>query len=163
MRGGSGAGAVPRLVAVLGYSGRRGEGIHPVCAGRLAAAEAAAEGVDAVLLSGWSRRRGRASEASLMQAAWRGPDVLLLDDGDARTTLGNARAVAAAAKAIEATEVVVVTSSWHRLRARLLVRAALGPDVKLELVSPDHRAPPHLLGRELLCLLALPLQLRALR
>ena len=152
-----------KLVAVLGYSGRRGEGIHPVCAARLAAAEAAAEGVDAVLLSGWSRRRGRASEASLMQAAWRGPDVPLLDDGDARTTLGNARAVAAAARAIGATEVVVVTSSWHRLRARLLVRAALGPNVKLELVSPNGRTPPHLLGRELLCLLALPVQLRALR
>jgi len=154
---------VPRLVAVLGYSGRRGEGIHPVCAARLAAAEAAAEGVDAVLLSGWSRRRGRASEASLMQAAWRGPNVPLLDDGDARTTLGNARAVATAAKAIEATEVVLVTSSWHRLRARRLVRAALGPDVRLEVVSPERRTPLHLLGRELVCLLVLPFQLRALR
>ena len=152
-----------RLVAVLGYSGRRGDGIHPVCAARLAIAEAAAEGVDAVLLSGWSRHLGGASEASLMRAAWRGPNVPLLDDGDARTTLGNARAVAAAAKAIEATEVVVVTSSWHRLRARLLVRAALGPDVRLQLVSPNGRTPPHLLGRELLCLLALPFQLRALR
>ena len=137
--------------------------MHPVCAARLAAAESAADGVDAVLLSGWSRHPGRASEASLMQAAWRGPDVPLLDDGDARTTLGNARSVAAAAKAIEATEVVVVTSSWHRLRAGSLVRAALGPDVKLELVSPERSTPPHLLGRELVCLLALPFQLRALR
>ena len=152
-----------RLVAVLGYSRRRGEGIHPVCAARLATAEAAAEGVDAVLLSGWSRRPGRASEASLMQAAWRGPNVRLLDDGDARTTLGNARAVAAAAKALEATEVVLVTSSWHGLRARRLVRAALGPHVKLEVVSPERRTPLHLLGRELVCLLALPFQLRALR
>jgi uncharacterized SAM-binding protein YcdF (DUF218 family) len=154
---------VPRLVAVLGYSGRRGEGLDRVCAARLAAAEAPAEGADAVLLSGWSRQPGRASEASLMQAAWRGPQVPLLGDGDARTTLGNARAVAAAAKAIGATEVVVVTSSWHRLRARLLVRAALGPDVRLEVVSPERRTPPHLVGRELVCLLALPFQLRALR
>jgi uncharacterized SAM-binding protein YcdF (DUF218 family) len=137
--------------------------MHPVCAARLAAAESTADGVDAVLLSGWSRRPGRASEASLMRAAWRGPNVRLLDDGDARTTVGNARAVAAAATAIEATEVVVVTSSWHRLRTRLLVRAALGPDVRLELISPDRRTPPHLLGRELLCLLALPFQLRTLR
>jgi uncharacterized SAM-binding protein YcdF (DUF218 family) len=154
---------VTRLVAVLGYSGRRGEGIHPVCAARLAAAEARAHDADAVLLSGWSRRSGRASEAALMQAAWRGPEVPLLDDGDARSTLGNARAVAAAASSIGATEVIVVTSSWHRLRARLLVRAALGPDVELELVSPDRRRPFHLLGRELVCLLALPFQLRALR
>ena len=154
---------MPRLVVVLGYSARRGEGIHPVCAARLAAAEATAGGADAVLFSGWSRRSGRVSEAALMQAAWRGPDVPLLDDGDARTTLGNARAVAAAAKAIGATEVVVATSSWHRLRARLLVRAALGPDVRLELVSPDLPQSLPLLGRELLCLLALPFQLRALR
>jgi uncharacterized SAM-binding protein YcdF (DUF218 family) len=151
------------LVAVLGYSGRRGEGIHPVCAARLGAAEATAHDADAVLLSGWSRRSGRASEAALMQAAWSGPAVPLLDDGDARSTLGNARAVAAAAKSIGADEVVVVTSSWHRLRARLLVRAALGPDVKLELVSPDRRRPLHLVGRELVCLLVLPLQLRSLR
>ena len=98
-----------------------------------------------------------------MQAAWRGPNVPLLDDGDARTTLGNARAVAAAAEAVGATEVVLVTSSWHRLRARLLVRAALGPGVRLELVSPDRPWPLHLAGRELVCLLALPFQLRALR
>lgn len=163
MRGASGVAGVARLVAVLGYSGRRGEGLHPVCAARLAVAEATADGADAVLLSGWSRRSGGTSEAALMQAAWRGPDVPLLDDGDARTTLGNARAVAAAAKALGATEVVLVTSSWHRLRARLLVRAALGPGVRLELVSPDRPRPLHLLGRELLCLLALPFQLRALR
>ena len=152
-----------RLVAVLGYSARRGEGIHPVCAARLAAAEAAAHDADAVLLSGWSRRSGRASEAALMQAAWAGPAVPLLGDGDARSTFGNARAVAATAKSIGADEVVVVTSSWHRRRARLLVRAALGPDVKLELVSPDRRRPAYLVGRELACLLVLPFQLRALR
>ena len=154
---------MPRLVAVLGYSGRRGEGIHPICAARLAAAEATAHGADAVLLSGWSRRSDRPSEAAQMQAAWSGPDVPLLDDGDARTTLGNARAVAAAAKSIRADEVVVVTSSWHRFRARLLVRAALGPGVSLELVSPSRSRPLQLVGRELLCLLALPFQLRALR
>ena len=98
-----------------------------------------------------------------MQAAWGGPAVPLLGDGDARIDVGNARAVAAAAKSIGADEVVVVTSSWHRRRARLLVRAALGPDVKLELVSPDRRRPPYLVGRELACMLVLPFQLRALR
>ena len=40
---------------------------------------------------------------------------------------------------------------------------ALGPDVRLELVSPDRPAPLHLVGRELVCLLALRFQLRALR
>ena len=155
---------MPRLVAVLGYSAPARRAMHPVCAARLAAAEPAADGADAVLLSGWSRRPGRASEAALMQAAWRGPNVPLLDDGDARTTLGNARAVAAAAKAIGATEVVVVTSSWHRLRGASLVRAALGPDVTARArLTRSARGRCTCVGRELVCLLALPFQLRALR
>lgn len=138
-----------RLVAVLGYSTWRGDGLHAICAARLEAAELAAGEADAVLLSGWSRRRHRPSEAELMRAAWRGPDVTLLADGDARTTAGNARAVAATAHELGADEVVVVTSSWHARRARLLVRAALGPGVTLRVVSPPRSRPPHLVGREL--------------
>jgi uncharacterized SAM-binding protein YcdF (DUF218 family) len=148
---------------VLGYSGWRHESLHPVCAARLEAGERVAEGADAVLLSGWARRPGREGEAVLMRAAWRGPRVPLLADVDARTTVGNARAVAAAAQELGADEVVVVTSSWHRLRARLLLRAALGPDVKIELVSPVRSRRHLLLGREAVCLLLLPLQLRAVR
>ena len=63
-----------------------------------------------------------------MRQAWRGPAVRLVADGDARTTAGNARAVAAAARHIGADEVVIVTSSWHARRARLLVEAALDPE-----------------------------------
>jgi uncharacterized SAM-binding protein YcdF (DUF218 family) len=148
---------------VLGYSGRRHRSLHPLCAARLEAGERVAEGADAVLLSGWARRPGRETEAALMQAAWRGPGVPLLADVDARTTVGNARAVAAAARELGADEVVVVTSSWHRLRARVLLRAALGPDVKLEVVSPARSRRLLLLGREGACLLLLPLQLRAVR
>ena len=66
-----------------------------------------------------------------MRQAWRGPAVRLVADGDARTTAGNARAVAAAARHIGADEVVIVTSSWHARRARLLVQAALDPNVRL--------------------------------
>ena len=143
---------MPRLVAVFGYStGRRGS-LHPVCAARLEAAERAAERADAVLLSGWSRRTHRPSEAELMRAAWRGPDVPLLADGDARTTAGNARALARTARELGADEVVVVTSSWHARRARLLARAALGPAVRLELVTAVRSRPPHLVARELACL-----------
>ena len=152
-----------KLVAVLGYSGWRHGGLHPVCAARLEAGERAAEGADAVLLSGWARLPGRESEAALMRAAWRGPGVPLLADVDARTTVGNARAVAAAARELDADEVVVVTSSWHHLRARLILRAALGPDVKLELVSPARTRRPLLVGREAVCVAFLPLQLRAVR
>jgi uncharacterized SAM-binding protein YcdF (DUF218 family) len=147
---------------VLGYSDWRHRSLHPVCAARLEAGERAAEGADAVLLSGWARTRRRETEAALMRAAWRGPEVPLLAD-DARTTVGNARAVAAAAQELGADEVVVVTSSWHRLRARLLLRAALGPDVAIEVVSPPRSRRPLLVGREGVCLLLLPIQLGAAR
>jgi hypothetical protein len=88
-----------------------------------------------------------------MRAAWHGPDVPLVVDGDARTTAGNARALARAAQKLDADEVVLVTSSWHARRARLLARAALGPAVRLEVVTPAQTRPPHLVGRELACLL----------
>jgi DUF218 domain len=141
------------LVAVLGYSTLRGETIHPIAAARLETAERVANGADAVLLSGWSRRRHRPSEAELMRGAWRGPDVPLLADGDARTTAGNARAVAAAAKELDADEVVLVTSSWHARRARMLVRALLPSDVRLRVVTTPRTRPPSLIARELATLL----------
>ena len=148
-----------RLVAVLGYSRGRGDALHPICAARLAAAERVADGAEAVLLSGWARRRSRPSEAALMKVAWAGPPVRLIADGDARSTLGNARAVAAAARELEATHVTLVTSSWHRVRAAALTRAALGDEgIRLEVVSPPPTRPLHLLGRELACLAAVPLQ-----
>jgi uncharacterized SAM-binding protein YcdF (DUF218 family) len=146
-----------RLVAVLGYSRRRGHGLHPICAARLAAAEGVADGAVAVLLSGWSRVPHRPSEAALMEAAWSGPDVPLLADGDARTTAGNARAVAAAVRDVDATSVTLVTSSWHVARARALVQAAL-PGVPVEIVSPPPTRPLHLVARELACRAALPVQ-----
>lgn len=93
-----------------------------------------------------------------MRAAWRGPDLPLLVDADARSTVGNARAVASAASELGATEVVLVTSSWHARRARLLVRAALRPEIGLQVVTPKRTRPLHLVGRELACLAALPFQ-----
>jgi uncharacterized SAM-binding protein YcdF (DUF218 family) len=152
-----------RLVAVLGYSTRRGGALHPVCAARLRAAEEVAAGADAVVLSGWARRPHHPSEAELMVAAWHGPDVHLVPDGDARTTAGNARGVARAAREAGATKVVAVTSSWHRRRARALLRAALGSDVELELVASAGRDGLGLRARELACLVALPLQSALLR
>ena len=139
-----------RLVAVLGYSTRRGDELHPVALDRLRAAErVAAEGADAVLLSGWSRRRHRLAEGELMRSAWAGPDVPLLVDADARTTAGNARAVEVAVRRTGATEVVVVTSSWHARRARHLVRGALPPHVDVHVATPARTRPPRLIAREL--------------
>lgn len=165
MRSGSAAGVAERvrLVAVFGYSRGRGGTLHTICAARLAAAESVADGASAVVLSGWAGRRQGHSEAELMRAAWRGPAVPLLADDVARTTVGNARAIAATARELGATEVVAVTSSWHRPRARLLLRAALDSGVRLEVVSAARSRPPRLLARELACFAALPVQLWAAR
>jgi len=79
-----------RLVAVLGYSARRSDGLHALCAARLRHAEQLAASGDTVLLSGWARRRNGAGEAELMRTAWNGADVRLISDGTARNTRENA-------------------------------------------------------------------------
>ena len=136
-----------RLVAVLGYSGRRQRELHAVCEARVRHAESL--DADAVLLSG---------EAELMHGVWRGRQVEL--DPQARNTRENARAVADAARRLGADEVVVVTSGWHAFRARTLVRAALrDPSVQVRSSSPPGPRPARLLVRELACLAVLPVQL----
>jgi uncharacterized SAM-binding protein YcdF (DUF218 family) len=153
-----------RLIAVLGYSGRGDHGLHEVCAVRLSHAERLAEPGDAVLLSGWARHGDGGGEAELMREAWNGPDVQLIADSTARNTRENAVKVAEAARRVSATEVVVVTSGWHAPRARALVRAALGtPDVPVESSSPPGARPVTLLARELVCLVALPVNLFRVR
>jgi hypothetical protein len=140
-----------RLVAVLGYSGRRKRELHAICEARVRHAESLE--ADAVLLSG---------EAELMHGAWRGREVEV--DPHARNTRENARGVAEAARRLEADEVVVVTSAWHAFRARTLVRAALrDPSVTVTSSSPPGPRPARLLLREVACLAALPLQLLAVQ
>ena len=153
-----------RVVAVLGYSSRRDDGIHPICATRVAHAAELAGDADAVILSGWARRSRAKPEAELMRAAWAGPDVPLVCDPDARTTADNAANVAATASALGADELVVVTSRWHRRRARILLQAALADEpMRLSLESPPGPRPPALLAREAACFVLLPLQLRTAR
>ena len=151
-----------RLVAVLGYSDRGSNGLHEVCANRLRHAEQLVAKDDAVLLSGWSRRRGSSSEAELMRRAWNGGEVRLIEDTTARTTAGNAASVAEAARRLDATEVTVVTSRWHTFRARALVRAAL-PRVPVRTSAPAGRSPIALLARELACIAVLPYHLIRIR
>jgi hypothetical protein len=129
-----------RLVAVLGFSGFRGRGLHAICLARLRHAEALAGDDDTVLLSG---------EAELMRDASTRADVVL--DTAASTTRENARGVAAAARELEADEVVVVTSAWHARR-----------DSRVTSSSPPGRPPPSLAMRELACLAVLPLHARGL-
>jgi hypothetical protein len=114
-----------RLVAVLGYSDGSCSGLHPVCAARLARAEAVAAPDDVVLFSGWARRGDPRTEADLMASSWTAPAHGKLVDRKARTTLGNAIGVGRAARRLEPDEVVLVTSRRHARRAALLVRASL--------------------------------------
>jgi len=153
-----------RLVAVLGYSARRSDGLHAVCAARLRHAERLAADGDTVLLSGWARRRNGAGEAELMRTAWNGANVQLIGDGSARNTRENAAGVAETARRLGANEIVVVTSRWHAFRARALVDAILRErGVLVETSSPAGRPPVALLARELVCLAALPFHLIRLR
>jgi uncharacterized SAM-binding protein YcdF (DUF218 family) len=158
-------GAEPkRLVAVFGFSARGVDGLHPLCLLRLRHAEELADGAEAVVLSGWSRRGTGFGEAELMRDAWQGPDVRLVCDTTARNTMQNAAGVAALARELGVDEVIIVTSQWHAPRARALVRAALGDaDVSVSASSPRGPVHPRLLARELACLAALPYQRRRAR
>ncbi len=149
-----------RVVAVLGYSGRRARDLHPICAARLSRSQELADGASAVILSGWARKPHARPEAELMRAAWNGPPVPLVCDVDARTTADNAANVATLADALGAEELVVITSWWHRPRARILLKVALrGSRMKLSVEVPRGRLHPLLLGRELACLALLPIHL----
>jgi hypothetical protein len=146
-----------RLVAVLGYS-NGGEALHDICAARLRRAETEARHDDLVLLSGWARRRRRRSEAELMAEVWKGAGKLVVS-GDARSTLGNARAAATLAKSVAANEVVLVTSAWHRRRASTLFRAALrGTGVGLTVAAVSDGGSVGVRVREILCWTLVPLQ-----
>jgi uncharacterized SAM-binding protein YcdF (DUF218 family) len=154
--------APERLLVVLGYSDGRGGELHPICAARLARAAELVAASDAVLLSGWSRRPGQMAEAELMRRAWEGPAVALHCDEDARITAENAAHAALHARELGVREVVVVTSGWHRPRARVLFRSLL-PEVPVTVVGvPAGRAPRHLL-REAAVFPLVPLQIARAR
>ncbi len=83
----------------------------------------------------------------------------LLCDTTARSTVENAVAVAAASRELGVDEVIVVTSDWHELRARVLVRAALrGSGIALRTSPTPGLLRVTVLVRELACLVALPVQ-----
>ena len=144
-----------RLVAVLGYSGRR-DGLDPICEQRLRHAETL--DADAVVFSG--RAKNGTGEAPLMRAAWNGADLPIVAESAARSTAENAAEIAAVARRLAADEVVVVTSRWHAPRAGLLVRAALrGSGIAVRTSAPGARGAPRLVAREAACMAALPYHL----
>ena len=146
-----------RLVAVLGYSDATTSELHTVCGARLARAAEEVRPDDVVLFSGWARGRGATPEADLMAANWTGTARARLVDREARTTLGNAIAVARAARHVDADEVVVVTSQWHARRAAVLVRAALfGSGTGLRVVPADEPVTPARRARETAAWLVVP-------
>jgi uncharacterized SAM-binding protein YcdF (DUF218 family) len=149
----------PRLVAVLGYSTGAGRDLHEVCAARLRRAELEAREGDVLLFSGWARRRKRAAEAELMARSWRGSAARVMLDRGARTTLANAVGVAAAARALQVGEVVLVTSGWHGRRASALLGSALhGSGLEVRLALTDERGNIWARGREAACWTVLPVQ-----
>lgn len=151
-----------RLVVVLGFSdGRRAE-LHPICAARLAHAAGLVRDGDAVLLSGWSRHPTRLPEAELMRRAWSGSTAVLLSDPDARHTAENAANAAGHARELGVREVVVVTSTWHRARARTLFRSLL-PGVRVSVVGAATPGSARLYLREAAVFALVPFQLRLAR
>jgi uncharacterized SAM-binding protein YcdF (DUF218 family) len=151
----------PRVVVVLGYSdGRRGE-LHPVCAARLARGAEIATPDDVVVLSGWARVSGTHSEAELMRAAWRGDAREVVVDPDARTTVENMANALNDVLRVGAREVVVVTSSWHALRAKTALRWLLRhTGIRVRSASPPGGSR-HATLRELALWPLLPFQLWA--
>jgi hypothetical protein len=142
------------VIAVLGYSRRADRPLHPVCAERLAHAQRLAVSAGTVILSG---------EAELMRAAWSGPDVALICDPEARSTVENAVNVAATVRRLRVEELVVVTSSWHRARVSVLLRAALRRSgIRVSVEAAAGARPLLLLAREAACFALLPFQLARL-
>jgi uncharacterized SAM-binding protein YcdF (DUF218 family) len=147
----------PRLIAVCGYSDGTETGLHPICVERLQRAEREAGPGDVVLLSGWARHGSAKSEAELMARSWSAPCDRVVVDSDARSTLGNVAAAARLARAVEAREVLLVTSRWHARRALALLRRAMrGSTTSLAVAVTDERPAPAARARELACWAVVP-------
>ena len=97
-----------------------------------------------------------------MRGAWDGGGAALLCDSDARITAENAANAAAHARELAVGRVLVVTSWWHRLRARVLFRALL-PDVRVEVAAARTPWSLRLLLRELAVFPLVPLQVAIAR
>ena len=138
-----------RLVAVLGYSSRRGRELHPICLARLEHAAREAREGDAVVLTGGSQRSLGRPEAEAMREAWPGPATTVVVEDAALSTAENAAHVRDVALELGVEEVVVVTSSWHSARATALFRRAFrGTGIRVTAAPGDTAGSPALLLRE---------------
>ena len=152
-----------RILAVLGYSARRGRELHPVCETRVRRAVAEADAADAVILSGWARRAEVPTEAELMRDAWSHEGTPVLLDSVASTTAEAAARVAPFAQAVEAGELRLVTSGWHARRATYLFKRALrGSRVHVSAACVDDRASVGQTAREIASWMVVPVRSRRL-
>jgi uncharacterized SAM-binding protein YcdF (DUF218 family) len=152
-----------RLIAVLGYSRRSGEGLQESCFARLRRAEQEAGAGDVVLLSGWARGGSGASEAEQMARSWTAPRGRIILDRRARSTLENVVGAATLARRLDAKEVLLVTSGWHGRRAGALLRSALrGSGSTVRLATTDERGSLGARLRELVCWTVVPFAALAL-
>jgi DUF218 domain len=148
-------------VVVLGYSDAGAGELHPVCAERLALAAEVSTEDDVVVLSGWARVPHTPSEAGLMRAAWRGAASRVYVDEDARTTAENAANAVRHILDERASDVLLVTSSWHAARARAAFRWLLRRrPVTVSVLTTGRSLSGRARVRELALWPLLPLQLR---
>jgi uncharacterized SAM-binding protein YcdF (DUF218 family) len=136
---------------------RGGYRISPVCRRQVTAAGhlAAERGVDAVVFTGRSRGPGP-SEAEQMLDAWSGPEVELVVEPEARTTVENAARTLPLLRERGIERALVVTAPLHVYRSRFFfsrVYGRAGIEVELHPVRalPSPRAVVWELGAAPLC------------
>jgi uncharacterized SAM-binding protein YcdF (DUF218 family) len=125
---------------VLGHSEPEGYGLSRSCLARLHKAEKIARQThpDIVILSGWGREGAPVTEARLMSQAWSVKESLIIEDPFAQTTVENALF---ARQILDGygegvSKLIVVTSAWHAMRARLSFKIAFkGSSVKVKLIK----------------------------
>lgn len=99
-----------------------------------------------------------------MRRAWRGAGERVICETEARITAENAAWVARLVPELGVNEVVVVTSSWHRLRSALLFRLLLrGTGANVRVVAASRPWSLRLVLRELACFALVPAQVRRAR
>ena len=139
--------------------------ISPRCERLVREAERAAwrELPDAVVFSGWSPTGG-ASEAAQMRAAWRGPEVELVEEPTARFTAENAVRTLRLVLERGVEQAVVVCAPMHLARTRLFFGRIYGArGVRTRFVVPPIAPTPGAIAWELAALAACRRQLRTAR
>jgi uncharacterized SAM-binding protein YcdF (DUF218 family) len=158
----------PTAIVVLGHGSLGSDGVHRVserCLRLVHEAEllVTSGGADVVVFSGWSSTGG-VSEAEQMRDIWRGPEVELLIETTARTTVENASRTLPILVDRGVRTADVVCAPLHVLRAWLFFSRLYrlrGVEVRMHTarVRPSLRA----VAWELAALPLVPAQLRTAR